>query len=950
MADDRWTRIERLVQSALARPQEERKGFISEACGGDLALRDEVLSLLAHEASAISFLEPRAAPPGAPVEPGHQLGPYRIDALLGAGGMGEVYRAQDTRLGRAVAIKLLPADLASDPERLRRFEREARAIAALNDPHICTLHDIGEDNGTHFLVLELVEGETLSQRLARGRLPLDQALTCGMEIAGALDRAHRHGTIHRDLKPGNVMLTKSGVKLLDFGLAKLHVAPSSVESAPSSNGQTIEGSLVGTLPYMAPEQLEGRATDARTDIWALGCVLYEMLTGQRPFEEDSQATLVATILAREPAPLTHLQPSAPPVIDHIVHTCLAKDPDERWQTAGDVARQLRWIVDRTSWTTGEWPPTGLGREIRKGPWLWAATVVGLAVALTTIGAVRWRSPTVKTEVLQFEIEVPPSVTDIDSLAVSPDGAQVVFAGDNQLWVHHLENNETRPVDGVVTGAPTFPFWSPDGQWIGYFFNDKLRKVPATGGIPVVICDAVGPRGGAWGADGTVLFARISDGIFRVPASGGRPIRVTTPDTSIGESHLWPHFVDDRHFTYFGFGSRNLYLGSLNPNEPSVRVSRVDREGINSEAYVTSNFMLTAADDSLTATPLRSYEPEGLGEAIPLALNVRPSPFGGKWYFAASGNTLVYILQNPRRRRFVIVDRKGQTISTVGQPDYFSSWSLSPDGTKLAFTKVKAQTGEPGSRGYGQIRLLNLPDGASFEFTAGGLTTHPTWSPKGDQIAFLRTKEKPCEGCQHIVIKQVGSDAERRIGESSPSQKWLFDWQPDGALLLYGVRTPPRGQHNFWLAPTTVVAEPKIWIASESAEIEGQFSPNKQWVAYRSFSVPPTSSGDIWVRSYPTGQRHRITLAGGRLPRWRPDGNAIFYLDGITLMEVEIVFGDIIGAATPKAVFASPTFFGRGTSYAAFSDGERFMVTEAVDPMPRPTITVIKNWTAKLDQK
>ena len=458
-----------------------------------------------------------------PLDVGTTLGPYEIISALGAGGMGEVYKANDTRLDRIVAIKVLPSHLSDNAELKERFEREARAISSLNHPHICTLHDVGSENGVDFLVMEYLEGETLADRLKKGPLDLEEALRYAIQIADALDQAHRQGVVHRDLKPGNIMLTATGAKLLDFGLAKFQEreAANAISELPTQQKPLTEkGTILGTFQYMAPEQLEGQDADDRTDVFAFGSLLFEMLTGQKAFQGKSQASLVAAILEREPPSITSLQPMSPPAIDRVVRQCLAKDPDERWQTAGDLRRELEWIADvgADALQSTSAPPARVSRGRL------AFGVVGLWMGAMLAGVFAWDWNTAPhPNVTRFEIALPESVrltgTGVHAVTLSPDGTQLVYSANQQLYLRSMDDMETTPIRGTSEGAARSPFFSPDGQWIGFWSNGKLQKVPITGGAPVTLCEAENPHGASWGADGNILFGQGTEGIFRVPASG-----------------------------------------------------------------------------------------------------------------------------------------------------------------------------------------------------------------------------------------------------------------------------------------------------------------------------------------------------------------------------------------------------------------------------------------------
>ena len=508
-----------------------------------------------------------------PLTPGYRLGPYEITGSLGAGGVGEVYSATDTRLDRTVALKVLPAELASDPDRRERFEREAKAIAALNHPHICTLHDVGHEDGTDFLVMEHLEGESLQDRLTKGALALDQALEVAIQIADALDKAHRQGITHRDLKPGNIFLTKSGAKLLDFGLAKLKdIGPAGQQPTKLADSLTAQGTILGTFHYMAPEQLEGQEADARSDIWAFGCVVYEMVTGAKAFEGTSQASLIGVILHKEPAPLSSLVPLSPPALNRLVTTCLEKGADDRWQSAGDLGRQLRWLTEGGSQTDRPDVPA-IRRPERER--LWMATSGVLAVLLAALGVFQLTGPAADVQTTRFSVRVESG--SVSGIALSPDGTHLAFVtgrGYGQLWVRSVDSTDARLLAGIEEART--PFWSPDGRSIGFFTVGELKVIDLTLGASPRTVSRVEFRGinsaaygGTWNQDDVILFGGSAGGLLRVSANGGEPTSVTTLDTSPGEmAHRWPQFLPDGvHFIFLGGTDagdepRGVYVGSL----------------------------------------------------------------------------------------------------------------------------------------------------------------------------------------------------------------------------------------------------------------------------------------------------------------------------------------------------------------------------------------------------
>jgi Tol biopolymer transport system component len=812
-----------------------------------------------------------------------------------------------------------------------RFEREARAASRLNHPNICTLHDVGQHGGVDFLVMEYLEGETLAARLNRGRLLLDDALKHAIAIADALDKAHAAGITHRDLKPSNVMLTKTGPKLLDFGLARLDVSG----SFAASESVTQSGVVAGTLPYMAPEQLQGKKADARTDIFAFGAVLYEMLTGDRPFRGDNEASLIAAILKTEPP----LAAAIPARLDQIVRKCLAKDPEERWRSIHDVAIQLQWIAAEPASSTGSVSPRQTLPRRAKTRWIaiGAATAIAVVLVVYAVGSRFLQPPEVPGGIAQrveFSIPVPETVRGITGLSVSPDGSRVSFVGGGQLWVHEIATRATRPIH-AVTGFP-FPFWSPDGQFIAFFQGGKLKRIPAAGGIPHEICDVPAGRGGSWAADDTIIFTKATDGIFRVHAGGGTPVRVTAP-VALGRSHMWPHFLPGgKHFTYYGSGSNTVYVASLDPNEPRRPVATIE-----SEAYVASDFMLTTLDGVLRAQRSSSNPAERAGEAIPLTANViKPTgDYSGNWAFAASPDVLVYNAAQPRRYQFSSVDREGGSVVTLGPPSLINGpWDLSTDGSKVAFRQLNSEgrTERIWRLDVGRETITSLTSDA-------GSDRQPVWSPLGDQIVFTRVVEP----LQVLYLKRLDGGPETPIGESNSRFKPAWDWHPDGRTVLTSRQMPPNNQNNFWLLRTDDDQNPKLWFESDSNHLGGQFSPNGRWVAYLSNE---SGGPNIYVRRFPEADsKVTISTSGGAAPRWRPDGNALFYIETSSgnLMEVDLKVGaTTINAGPPRKLFDLQA----SIQFAVMPDGKRFIVCRPVDPAPPPTITVVLNWTAGLKRE
>src|SRR3990170_5631965 len=645
------------------------------------------------------------------LSPKTKLGPYEILSQIGAGGMGEVYKARDTRLDRIVAIKVLPAHLADRPDLRERFEREAKTIASLNHPHICTLHDIGRQDGTDFLVMEYLEGETLATRLLKGPLPLEQVLQYAIEIADALDKAHRKGVTHRDLKPGNLMLTKSGSKLLDFGLAKLkqEAAPGvPLSQLPTlRENPTVQGTILGTLQYMSPEQLEGKVDeiDGRTDIFAFGAVVYEIATGKKAFEGKSQASLVAAILHKEPAPISELQPMTPPALDRVVKTCLAKDADERWQTVHDLKLQLRWVLEAGS-QAGVAAPVVARRKIRERlAWGLAAVAILAAVGAGVVARQHARRAQEMSRVVRSAV-LPPENTSpfgvFPPLAVSPDGRRLAFTargadGKALIWVRALDSLAAQPLAGTEGGRDLF--WSPDSRFLGFYADGKLKKIEAAGGPALTLCDVTQVSAAAWSREGTILFGLAATGVgplYRVSAAGGAPSPATKLDESRRETtHRWPYpLPDGKHFLYLARSlsspeNNGIYVGSLDGKEPRLLL----RDDSN-VAYAPPGYLLFMRQGTLMAQRFDAKSLEVAGEAFPLAEQVRFNGVTRRGAFSVSDNgVLVYLggaMAGPAQ--LLWLDRAGKRVGALGDPGFYGVPRLSPDGARAVAYALDPQMG------------------------------------------------------------------------------------------------------------------------------------------------------------------------------------------------------------------------------------------------------------------
>ena len=881
--------------------------------------------------------------------PGTKLGPYEIQSSLGAGGMGEVYRARDTRLEREVAVKVLPSNLSSDPSLRQRLEREAKAVSKLSHPHICMLYDVGHQDGLDYLVMELVEGETLERRLLRGPLPPDQTLRLAAQIAGALAQAHRLGIVHRDLKPANIMLTKAGAKLMDFGLAKesgpspLANALTAMTSEPTK--LTAEGAIIGTFQYMAPEQLEGKEVDARTDLFALGEVVYEMATGKAAFTGKSRASLIAAILTVEPQPMVALQPMTPPALERMVKKCLRKDPDERWQNASDLADELNWIAEGGSQAAKAGPvPVGGWRWDRAG-WLLAAAFLLVAMAG---GGAWWKASNRRLASLYFHASVPFAAND---LALSPDGrllAMVAYspqANNYVLWTYEIGSRRTSSLDR--TQGASYPFWSPDGRFIGFFADGKLKKVEVSGGQVQVLCDAPNGRGGTWNRDGVIVFspdAIGTIGLSRVSSQGGSPAEMTKPDTSRFEtSHRWPVFLPDgKHFLYLAANftghteSNATFLGSLDSQERRQVVSTSANA-----AYAEPGYLLYLRDQTLVAQPfdLRRYvlsgEPHTVSDEVLYFSQVDRAVFsvsGGEVLVTQTG-------KGASLSQLTWFDRSGKPTGTVGKLGSYHNVRLSPDGRRIATDQTD-------------------PDGRNIDIwahePARGMTTRltfdpaldyaPVWSPDGKQILFGSSRRL----AWRLYLKNAdGSGHEKEVVDLGVDWQLIaWDWSRDGKYVL--VR---KGNELWYLTWPERIAKPLLqakWTARNA-----QFSPDGRWMAYASNE---TGSWEIYVSPFPSANgKWQISSAGGHEPRWRRDGKELFYVSAEgKMMAVAVTAGASFAAGSPVALFQihqrQPVSSTDVFSYDVSGDGQRFLVNTKVDEANAAPLSVLLNWVSEMEKK
>jgi eukaryotic-like serine/threonine-protein kinase len=885
---------------------------------------------------------------------GKRLGPYEILSAIGAGGMGEVYRARDTRLDRIVAIKVLPAHLADKPELRERFEREARTIASLNHPHICTLHDIGHQDGIDYLVMEYVEGETLAERLKKGRLPLDQVLQYAIEISDALDKAHRKGITHRDLKPSNIMLTKSGTKLLDFGLAKLRgpqAAVANLSALPTEGSNlTAQGTILGTLQYMAPEQLEGKEADARTDIFAFGVVVYEMATGKKAFEGMSQASLIAKILETDPPPMSSLQPMTPPSLDRVVKTCLAKDPDDRWHAAKDLCDELKWIAEQGQGTQAAMPASGgipkRGVHDRLG-WLAAVAILVAAVLITAV--FYFRRPSVEVKVVHFAVPAPEKhtfplparATASGFLSVSPDGNKLAFVaedspGHSTLWIRDLGSQTAQQIPG--TDDASVPFWSPDSRFIAFTAGSSLKKVLATGGPVETITALPGNGMGTWNRDGVILFSTgLGSPILRVPSAGGSATPATSMDASQQViSQDWPCFLPDgKHFLYTIYTSNpengGIYVGSLDSKETKLILKAIDFA-----TYSPPGYLLFNRAGTLLAQPFDADRLELKGEAIPIAEGVQFSAANEKGAVAVSANgVLAYrLVPTAAQNKLVWVDRKGTEQPLAAPPHAYRNPRLSPDGQRVAVTIDELGT---------QEWLLDTRRGTLTRLTfEGSYNGGMAWTPDGKRIAFESDRAGPRNLFWQLAD---GSGGTERLATSDRSQGVAGSWSPDGQTLAFEQSNPGTG----WDVLVFSLGDRKVqpFLQTRFNEIAPQFSPDGRWLAYAS---DESGRYEIYVQPYPgPGGKWQISTEGGTEPVWARNGE-LFYRNGNKMMAVATTTKGNFSADAPKVLFeGNYTTYNTMPAYDVTPDGQRFLLAKTAE-QGQQEISVVVNWFEELKQK
>jgi Tol biopolymer transport system component len=869
---------------------------------------------------------------------GTRLGPYEIIGVAGAGGMGDVYRARDTRLDREVAVKTLKGPFTE------RFEREAHAISALNHPNICTLHDVGQHEGSGYLVMEFIEGKPIA-----GPLPVEQAVAYGIQICEALHAAHRKGIIHRDLKPANILITKQGVKLLDFGLAKLSATNSGVIAAAGLSAAAEQATLaaltgahtvVGTPQYMAPEQIEGREVDARTDIFAFGCVLYELLTGHRAFDGQTSSSVMAAVLATKPRPLEELVPLTPPALERVVSRCLAKDPEDRWHTARDVAAELQWVGQGGS-KVGL-PAVVSGRRRTREHAAWAACALATVAAVGFAVAWTKRAPE-PAPVVRFPLVMPAAVQNASPPVVSPDGRSIVFAADSDgktmIWIRPLDALEARVLPG--TEGVLRPFWSPDSRFVAFIAGGKLKKVDIAGGPPQTICDTPSPGDGSWGAGGIILFdGRATDPMRRVPASGGvsQPVVLEAGKTEGTPGAGWPEFLPDgRHFLY----------AQVNPTSPEMMltVGHID-SGIVKTLFKTTTrvqyaepgYLLFVRDRTLVA---QKFDPRSLtleGEPIPMGEGLRSDDVGLASFSASRNGVLVYRGGELTGARLSWVDRSGKDALAIDAPGDYRDTSISPDGTRLAY-----EIGD-GSNST-DLWIRDLARGVSSRFTFDASAEGaPHWSPDGRRVVYTSN----VKGAGDLYVRDASGTKQAEPLLVSADEKYVSDWSPDGKFILFTSRDGGPSGWNIWALPVTGDTKPIPVVQTQFSEMWATFSPDGKFIAYQS-----NESGrhEIYVHEFPEAHtKWQISTGGGVEPYWRRDGRELFYRSGTRLMAVPVQTAGTFVAGTSAALFDTRFAVANVRArYRPAPDGQRFLVLSPLAREMEQPASVVLNWTSALSR-
>ncbi len=890
---------------------------------------------------------------------GTKVGSYEIINPIGAGGMGEVYRARDTRLARHVALKVLPEALALDAERMARFKREARVLASLNHPNIASIYGLEESGKSCALAMELAEGPTLADRITAGAIPVQEALSTAKQICDAIEYAHDRGIVHRDLKPANIKIASDGaVKILDFGLAKaLEGDPSQgtdISASPTiSRMATQHGIILGTAAYMPPEQAKGKSVDRRADIWSFGCVLFEMLAGRMAFSGESVTDTLAAVIKEEPDWSLIPEP-VPPRINELLGRCLRKDPKQRLQSIGDaritIEEALSGVGELTSSAAGK--PAGAAPRWRVPPYALfiVAGLIAAVLAITYFGA-----PVAAPPALCLSIDPPHGAQFESAFSLSPDGTRLAFvattSGKQLLWIRPLDSPEPRPLAGTEEGD--FPFWSPDGKSIGFFASGRLKRIDLANGSIENLASVGDPRGGAWSADGTILFApAINSTLMKIPAIGGTPSPATDFDPSRQErSDRWPSFLPDgRHFVFLEEGNADspdaIAIGSLGSTSTQV----ISTMPTGSAALYADNHLIYSSGGFLVAQPFDKESLKLVGEPVRLAENVSPvGIYGPTGYLLASASAsglLVYRTNVPAMSQFTVVDRNGKKARTIGPLGTYETPALSPDQKRIV--AAVADRGQSGF--YTPLWLMDAATGASSRFTFDNFDDgSPIWSPDGRWIYFNSNRGGP----YNIYRKKADGSADAELVVKSANIETPSDISSDNRFLLIEDFSPVTNRDLLYMS-LEPGGKPKPYRATPATEADGRFSPDGRWVAYCS---DENRGGDfeIFVSPFPpTKSKWQVSSEGGYWPMWSSDGRELYFLSGTTLMAAEVIPGATFQFRPPQALFSFHPAQGAAgqahSGYFAMTGGKEFLLNELATSGDSPPITVLSNWTLNLKKK
>jgi Tol biopolymer transport system component/tRNA A-37 threonylcarbamoyl transferase component Bud32 len=889
-----------------------------------------------------------------PLEPGQSLLHYRLIDKIGEGGMGVVWSAEDSVLKRTVAVKFLPQDVAESAERLARFQREAQLLASLNHPNIAAVYGLHEADKHRFIAMEMISGEDLAQRLARGPIPVDEALAMGQSIARALEAAHESGVIHRDLKPANIKLTDDGnIKVLDFGLAKALDNASDSGTASMSptltTPATLAGTILGTAAYMSPEQAKGKPADRRVDIWAFGCVLFEMLTGARPFKGDGISETLASVIMGAPA-MEQLPERLPPGILRLVNRCLEKDPQRRLRDIGEARFLIEeTLAGRAEGTAAE-PEAGASSSLRGVPVILTAGIA-LAAAILAAGVIiftgSWFAPTTRRPV-RFHAEVPAGVTlrPIGAVAgpvsVSPNGRHVVFGGftedgSNPLFVRSLDNLEARPISGTNGGSR--PFWSHDSRMVAFFANNKLRKVDLAGGPPLTLCDAPNGRGGTWNSEDIIVFAPESEsGLHRVAAAGGESMPITVLDEALGEeTHRYPHFLPDgRRFIYLARipatgdepARTTLYAGSLD-NDQRQSILRAESQG-----YFDSGHLLFLRESTLMAQPFDPDRLKTTGDPFPIAENVQLDTRFSRGSFSAGSGVVAFHSGASREEAiFQWVNRDGQVEGTVGNDAAQSGPQIAPDGGRVAFNLIDPETGN------WDVWVHEIDRNVQTRLTFGDkVDASPKWSPDGKMIVYA----SDASGDFDLYMKSASGTGKETLVLDTEDMAFASGWTPDGRQILFGHRGE---QTNGWDVAMVDLetGEQRPLLSTTFDEGSPRLSPDGRWLAYVS---DESGRDEIYVAPFPSlDGKWQISRDGGNEPVWPPSGDELYYLlNPGTIMAAEIsVREESLAPGSARPLFDATFSRELGSSYTISPDGQRFLLNVIPDGDATSHVTVLLDW-------